>query len=256
MTTRSSLAAALALALPARRRRPLELSPRRGDAGHHRRRLARAAPGAPGGVRRAPRPPALDRRAEGLLLPGGLAVRGRSQRHRRGRRLARIAEFVYRNLAAITDVTTTMDTHFAFQIFSPSFWLDRDGAPLTAHRTVTSEQIGKGDVRPNPAIAKWLCGGNYGVADQAGAPLLRGARARRQVPAVPVAAALPARLRRSRAGRRGPRGAPVPRVRARRAVVGRGQGRQPAHRELLGPAPRGAGRASTARRWPSATPAS
>ncbi|MBL8625086.1 MAG: nicotinamidase [Myxococcales bacterium] len=72
----------------------------------------------------------------------------------------RIAEFVYRNLAAITDVTTTMDTHFAFQIFSPSFWLDRDGAPLTAHRVITAEQIGKGDVRPNPAMAKWLCGGN------------------------------------------------------------------------------------------------
>ena len=72
----------------------------------------------------------------------------------------RIAEFVYRNLAAITDVTTTMDTHFAFQIFSPAFWLDRDGAPLNAHRVITAEQIGKGDVRPNPAMAKWLCGGN------------------------------------------------------------------------------------------------
>lgn len=73
----------------------------------------------------------------------------------------RIAEFLYRNLAAITDVTTTMDTHFAYQIFSPAFWLDRDDQPLAPFRVITAEQLGKGEVRPNPAMAKWLCGGNY-----------------------------------------------------------------------------------------------
>jgi len=73
----------------------------------------------------------------------------------------RIAEFVYRNLGAITEITTTMDTHLAYQIFFPSFWLDQADAPLTAHRVVTSDQIASGEVRPNPAIAKWLCGGNY-----------------------------------------------------------------------------------------------
>jgi len=73
----------------------------------------------------------------------------------------RIAEFIYRNLGALTDITTTMDTHLAYQIFFPSFWLDRTDAPLTAHRVITAEQIAAGDVRPNPAIAKWLCGGNY-----------------------------------------------------------------------------------------------
>lgn len=73
----------------------------------------------------------------------------------------RIAELVYRNLGAFTEITTTMDTHLAYQIFFPSFWLDRDDAPLAAHRVVTSDQIAGGEVRPNPAIAKWLCGGNY-----------------------------------------------------------------------------------------------
>ena len=73
----------------------------------------------------------------------------------------RIAEFIYRNLGALTDVTTTMDTHLAYQIFFPSFWLGRDDAPLTAHRVVTADQIAAGDARPNPAMAKWLCGGNY-----------------------------------------------------------------------------------------------
>ena len=73
----------------------------------------------------------------------------------------RIAEMIYRNLGAITDITTTLDTHLAYQIFFPNFWLDRDDAPLTPYRTITSDQIAAGDVRPNPAMAKWLCGGNY-----------------------------------------------------------------------------------------------
>ncbi|HTJ46539.1 MAG TPA: nicotinamidase [Kofleriaceae bacterium] len=73
----------------------------------------------------------------------------------------RIAEMIYRNLAAITDITTTLDTHFAYQIFFPSFWIDAAGDMLTAHRVITADQIAKGEVRPNPAIAKWLCNGNY-----------------------------------------------------------------------------------------------
>lgn len=73
----------------------------------------------------------------------------------------RIAELVYRNLDVLTEITTTLDTHLAYQIFFPSFWLAKDDAPLTAHRVVTSDQIAAGEVRPNPAMAKWLCGGNY-----------------------------------------------------------------------------------------------
>lgn len=73
----------------------------------------------------------------------------------------RIAEFVYRNLGAISDITTTLDTHFAFQIFFPSFWVDRDDKPLTAHTVITSDMVAAGGVRPNPAVARWLCNGNY-----------------------------------------------------------------------------------------------
>jgi nicotinamidase-related amidase len=73
----------------------------------------------------------------------------------------RIAEFIYQNLGVLTDITTTMDTHLAYQIFFPSFWLDQADAPLTAHRVVSSDQIASGEVRPNHAMAKWLCGGNY-----------------------------------------------------------------------------------------------
>ena len=61
----------------------------------------------------------------------------------------------------LTDVTATMDTHFAFQIFFPSFWVDRDDRPLAPFREITTDDIDRGDVRPNPAVAGWLCDGNY-----------------------------------------------------------------------------------------------
>ena len=73
----------------------------------------------------------------------------------------RIAEFIYANLGALTEITTTLDTHLAYQIFFASFWLDKANQPLAAFRTITSDEIAAGEVRPNPAMAKWLCGGNY-----------------------------------------------------------------------------------------------
>lgn len=92
---------------------------------------------------------------EGTLYVGGRSGRGAIEDSRR------IADLVYRNLDAITEITTTLDTHLAFQIFFPSFWLDKADQPLSAFRTITSDEIAAGEVRPNPAMAKWLCGGNY-----------------------------------------------------------------------------------------------
>lgn len=73
----------------------------------------------------------------------------------------RIAEFIYKNLATITNITVTLDTHLAHQIFFPAFWVDREDQPLAAHREITTSQIDAGEVRPNPAVARWLCGGDY-----------------------------------------------------------------------------------------------
>src|SRR5580693_3813021 len=52
---------------------------------------------------------------QGSLYVAGRSGRGAVDDSRR------IAEFVYRNLGAITNVTATMDTHFAYQIFFASF---------------------------------------------------------------------------------------------------------------------------------------
>jgi nicotinamidase-related amidase len=93
---------------------------------------------------------------EGALFVAGRSGRGAIDDNRR------IAEFVYRNLDVLTAITTTMDTHFSHQIFFPSFWVDREGKPLAAHREIRTHDIDAGEVRPNPAVARWLCGGNYG----------------------------------------------------------------------------------------------
>jgi nicotinamidase-related amidase len=91
---------------------------------------------------------------EGSLYVAGRSGRGALDDNRR------IAEFIYRNLGVLTNVTATLDSHFAFQIFFPSFWVGKSGAPLSAHREVTTEDIDRGEARPNPAVARWLCGGD------------------------------------------------------------------------------------------------
>ncbi len=91
---------------------------------------------------------------EGTLYVGGRSGRGAIDDSRR------TAEFIYRNLGAITRITCTLDTHLAFQIFFPSFWVDGEGRPLSAHRTVTAAQIRAGEARPNPGLASWVAGGD------------------------------------------------------------------------------------------------
>ncbi len=91
---------------------------------------------------------------EGTLYVGGRSGRGAVDDSRR------TAEFLYRNLDRVTSVTATLDTHLAFQIFFPSFWVDRDGRPLTPHRVLATEEVRSGAVRPNPAVAAWVAGGD------------------------------------------------------------------------------------------------
>jgi nicotinamidase-related amidase len=64
----------------------------------------------------------------------------------------RIARFIYRNLEIISEITCTLDSHLPFQIFFAPFWVDRAGAPLTPHRTISADEIRAGEVRPNPEV--------------------------------------------------------------------------------------------------------
>ncbi len=91
---------------------------------------------------------------EGTLFVGGRSGRGAIEDS------DRTARFIYRNLGVITDITCTMDTHLPYQIFFSSFWLDENGEPPQANREVTAEDIRSGALRPNPAMADWLAGGD------------------------------------------------------------------------------------------------
>ncbi len=101
---------------------------------------------------------------EGTLYVGGRSGTGAVDDSRR------ISEFIYREIGQITSVIPTMDTHEAFQIFTPSFWLDDAGAPLLPHDVIDGQmQIIRGGqatglrARPNPTItAEVLGASNYG----------------------------------------------------------------------------------------------
>jgi len=92
---------------------------------------------------------------QGALYVGGRSGRGALEDNRR------FTEFIYQNLGRITDITMTMDTHFAFQIFFASFWIDANGNPLTSHTMISTADIRTGKVRPNPLVAQFTSNGNY-----------------------------------------------------------------------------------------------
>lgn len=98
---------------------------------------------------------------EGSLYVGGRSGRGAIEDN------DRLARFIYANLGALSEITATLDTHLPFQIFFAPFWVDRNGAPLSPHRTVVADQIGSGEVRPNPDIALAVTPGDVrrGAAD-------------------------------------------------------------------------------------------
>lgn len=63
---------------------------------------------------------------------------------------ARIANFIYENLGAISRITATLDTHTAFQIFSPSFWEKADGSMVAPHTIITAADLDAGMYRVSP----------------------------------------------------------------------------------------------------------
>ncbi len=119
----------------------------------------------------------IDLQKDFCLPNGSLYVAGRSGNGAIEDNV-RIAKFIYENLGIISNIVTTMDTHFAFQIFFASFWVDSEGNPLNSHTMIVPSDDGKSlnninpsdnsiiseGVMPNPAIVSWLCSGNYGWA--------------------------------------------------------------------------------------------
>jgi nicotinamidase-related amidase len=68
----------------------------------------------------------------------------------------RLCEFIYRNLGEISQITATLDTHTAMQIFHPVFLVNDQGehpAPLTL---ISYDDLVQGRWKFNPAIASSL----------------------------------------------------------------------------------------------------
>ena len=68
----------------------------------------------------------------------------------------RLCEFVYRNLASITHVFPTLDTHTALQIFHPALLVDEAGVHPDPFTTVSASDVTAGRWQVDQAAAKGL----------------------------------------------------------------------------------------------------
>lgn len=69
----------------------------------------------------------------------------------------RLARFIYRNLHRITEIVATLDTHVAYQIFHPAFWVNEAGEhPLGAQTIIEPADVERGRWRVAPAAAETL----------------------------------------------------------------------------------------------------
>jgi nicotinamidase-related amidase len=68
----------------------------------------------------------------------------------------RLCQFIYRNLARLTRIKVTMDTHFTMQIFHPVFLVDKDGKHPDPYTLVRREDLQEGRWRFNAAVGEML----------------------------------------------------------------------------------------------------
>jgi nicotinamidase/pyrazinamidase len=60
----------------------------------------------------------------------------------------RTVEWIYDNLGGITQIAASLDSHTPIQIFSPTWWQDRNGEPPNPYTVVTAEEVAAGDWTP------------------------------------------------------------------------------------------------------------
>jgi nicotinamidase-related amidase len=80
----------------------------------------------------------------------------------------RLCEFIYRNLGAITQITATMDTHQATQIFHAIFLVDENGQHPAPYTNVSAEDVRAGKWKFNPALAS-----HFGISANEGQERLK-----------------------------------------------------------------------------------
>jgi nicotinamidase-related amidase len=73
----------------------------------------------------------------------------------------RLCDFIYRNLAVISNINPTMDTHTSMQIFHSTFWVNDQGENPEPMTIFSLEDVEKGIWKVNPGVASSLAKGNY-----------------------------------------------------------------------------------------------
>jgi nicotinamidase-related amidase len=73
----------------------------------------------------------------------------------------RLCEFIYRNLNLITEITATMDTHTAMQIFHPIFWINSAGEHPQPTTNISLKDVEEGIWQVNPLVADSVAQGDY-----------------------------------------------------------------------------------------------
>ncbi|MBI3989481.1 MAG: isochorismatase [candidate division NC10 bacterium] len=68
----------------------------------------------------------------------------------------RLCEFIYRNLAVMTQICPTMDTHQAMQIFHSIFLVNDKGEHPAPFTLISTEEVEKGVWKFNPALCQSL----------------------------------------------------------------------------------------------------
>jgi len=77
----------------------------------------------------------------------------------------RLSRWIYANLGAITDITATMDTHAAMQIFHSVFLMDENGNPPDPMTILTPDDLESGRWKLNPEVAANLGAGGIPLND-------------------------------------------------------------------------------------------
>jgi len=82
------------------------------------------------------------------LYVGGRSGRGAVEDN------VRLCEFIYRNLGSITQITATMDTHKAMQVFHAIFFVDKDGNHPAPYTDIHVSELRDAQWKFNPALAE------------------------------------------------------------------------------------------------------
>lgn len=75
----------------------------------------------------------------------------------------RLQEFIIRNIASISGISATLDTHSAFQIFHPAFFINQNGEHPTAYSDLQVDDLLNGTWKFNPSIAP-----QFGISSEYG----------------------------------------------------------------------------------------